>query len=50
MKKIDIDRISISPKSTLKQAMQAINRGGLGVVFIIDENHHFFTFPTSIKC
>jgi len=38
MKKIDIDRISISPKSTLKQAMQAINRGGLGVVFIIDEN------------
>ncbi len=41
MKKIDIDKISILPESTLKQAMQAISVGEIGAVFIIEKNGVF---------
>jgi perosamine synthetase len=37
MKKVDIDKISILPNSTIKQAMQAINNGEMGVVFVVDK-------------
>ena len=37
MKKMDIDKISILSNSTIKQAMQAINNGEMGVVFVVDK-------------
>lgn len=37
MKKVDIDKISILSNSTIKQAMQAINNGEMGVVFVVDK-------------
>lgn len=41
MKKIDIEKISILPDSTLKQAMQAISIGKIGAVFIVEKNGVF---------
>lgn len=37
MKKINIEKLSIGPESTIRQAMQAIGNGELGVTFIVDE-------------
>ena len=37
MKKIEINKLSIMPDSTIRQAMQAIGKGELGVAFVVDE-------------
>lgn len=38
MNKIDIDKLSIRPNATIRQAMQAIGNGELGVAFVVDDS------------
>lgn len=38
MKKIDINKLSISPDSTIRQVMQTIGNGELGVAFVVNES------------
>ena len=38
MKKIDIEKISISPETTIRQAMKKIDIGEIGAAFIVEKN------------
>lgn len=46
MKNINIQKISISEDSTIREAMQTIDMGGLGVVFVVDKNNLFIRILT----
>ena len=46
MSQINIKKLSIKPTATLRQAMQAIGRGELGVVFIVDSTGSFVRILT----
>lgn len=40
MKKIDISLLCLSKDSTLRQAVACIDKGGLGIVMVVDDNQH----------
>ena len=49
MKNINIQKISISEDSTIREAMQTIDIGGLGVVFVVDKNNLFISLQEILK-
>ena len=46
MRKISIEGLSILPDATIKQAMQAIGRGEIGVSFVMNEDRSLVAILT----